>query len=314
MITSVTAFAPATVANVAVGFDILGFALESVGDKVTLEKNLKSKEVNILSIIGLEGLPLDPQKNTATIGLLKMIADLELPYGFNVKIEKGIPISSGMGGSAASSVAAITAANEFLEKPLNRTELLIYALEGEKAASGAIHADNVAPSLFGGLTLIRSLEPIDIIEIPTPSLFCVLVHPDIKVETKYSRSVLKPEISMNKFIQQSTHLASFISGCFKNDLDLIKRSCIDFIIEEQRAHLIPGFYEVKKAAMDNSALACSISGSGPSLFALAKNEKEAAQIKDEMIKSFQNNGILKLDSWVSPINKNGSYIIERIKK
>ena len=161
--TSITAFAPATVANVAVGFDVLGFALDAVGDTVTLKKTTDIGKIEIESIKGLEGLPYDPAKNTATVGLVKMIQELRLPFGFKVSIEKGIPLSSGMGGSAASSVAAVVAANGFLPNSLTKSELLRFALEGERAASGAIHADNVAPSLFGGLTLIRSTDPIDVI-------------------------------------------------------------------------------------------------------------------------------------------------------
>jgi homoserine kinase len=306
---SVSAFAPATVANVAVGFDILGFALDSVGDTVTLEKINNPGVVEIKSITGLENLPLDPTKNTATIGLLKLLLEFQLPFGFQVTLKKGIPLSSGMGGSAASSVAAIMAANAFLPKALSKSELLMYALEGEKAASGAIHADNVAPSLFGGLTLIRSLDPIDIIPIPTPNLFCVLIHPDIKVETKYSRSVLKSDISLINHVQQNAHLAAFIAGCFKQDIDLIKRSCKDFIIENQRAHLIPGFYDVKKAALDANAIACSISGSGPSVFALAATKNECETIKNVMINAFKKAGIIHLDSWISPISLHGAKII-----
>jgi homoserine kinase len=307
---SVSAFAPASVANVAVGFDILGFAFDSVGDTVTLEKTNETGKVEIESIQGLEGLPFDPQKNTATIGLLKMLKDLNLPFGFKVHIEKGIPLSSGMGGSAASSVAAVMAANAFLPMPLTKSELLVFALEGEKAASGSIHADNVAPSLFGGLTLIRSIDPIDVISLPPPKIFCVLVHPDIKVETKHARSVLTPHIPMAKYIQQSSHLAAFIAGCFQQDLDLIKRSCQDFIIEEQRAYLIAGFYDVKKAALDANAIACSISGSGPSVFALAATKEEAEGIKNAIFQAFKKNGISHLDSWISPISHLGARIIK----
>lgn len=307
--TSVSAFAPATVANVAVGFDILGFAHDSVGDTVTLKKINETGKIEIESIKGLEGLPFDPAKNTATVGLLKMLTELNLPFGFKVTIEKGIPLSSGMGGSAASSVAAVVAANAFLPKPLSKSELLRFALEGEKAASGAIHADNVAPSLFGGLTLIRSTDPIDVINIPYPKLFCVLIHPDIKVETKHARSVLTPQVSLPQVVKQSAHLGAFIAGCFQMDVDLIKRSCKDFLIEEQRAHLIPGFYDVKNAALQANAIACSISGSGPSMFALTPNETEAEVIKSAMIVAFKKNGISKLDAWISPISDLGARIL-----
>jgi homoserine kinase len=306
---TISAFAPATVANVAVGFDVLGFAVDTVGDIVTLKKTSDVGKIEIESIKGLEGLPFDPNKNTATVGLVKMMKDFALPFGLKVSIEKGIPLSSGMGGSAASSVAAVVAANAFLPTPLSKSELLSYALEGETAASGAIHADNVAPSLFGGLTLIRSTNPIDVISIPYPKLFCVLIHPDIKVETKHSRSVLSPQVAMPKFVQQSAHLASFIAGCFQNDVELIKRSCKDFVIEEQRAHLIPGFHDVKNAALKANALACSISGSGPSIFALTAIEKDAEAIQQAMIDAFKKNGISKIDAWISPISNLGARIL-----
>lgn len=304
----ISAFAPATVANVAVGFDIMGFALDTIGDTVTLKKTNKPGIVEIKSIEGIEGLPFDAHKNTATIGLLKMLKDFKLPFGFEVDIKKGIPLSSGMGGSAASSVAAVVAANAFLPSPLTKSDLLVYALEGEKAASGSIHADNVAPSLFGGFTLIRSIDPIDVINIPPPKVYCVVVHPDIKVETKYARGVLKKTISLEQHIQQSSHLAAFVAGCFNQDLELIKRSCKDFIIEEQRAHLIPGFYEVKNAAIKANAIACSISGSGPSIFALAK-EKDLETIKDAMVSALKAHGITNCDSWISPISHLGARII-----
>jgi homoserine kinase len=307
----VSAFAPATVANVAVGFDILGFALDTVGDTVTLKKINQAKTIEIESIKGIEGLPYDPQKNTATIGLLKMLNDFDLPFGFRVSIEKGVPLSSGMGGSAASSVAAVIAANAFLPQTLSQSELLSYALEGEKVASGAIHADNVAPALYGGLTLIRSLDPIEVINIHTPKLFCVVVHPDLKIETKHSRHLLETQITLKQFSNQSAHLAAFIAACFKEDLELLKRSCKDFIIEGQRAHLIKGFYDIKNAALEADAIACSISGSGPSLFALAKSHEQAEVIKKVMIEAFNKNGISKVDSWISSIAGPGARIVHK---
>lgn len=309
MKTIVSAFAPATVANVAVGFDILGFAIDSVGDTVTLTKTSDMGKIEIEAIEGIDGLPFDVHKNTATIGLVRMMKDFNLPFGFKVKIKKGIPLSSGMGGSAASSVAAVVAANAFLEKPLTKSELLSYALEGEKSASGAIHADNVAPCLFGGFTLIRSLNPIDIINLPYPDLTCVLIHPDIKVETKHARSVLKPTITLPQFIEQSSHLAGFIAGCFQKDINLIQRSCHDFIIEPQRSHLIPGFLEAKASAIENKAIACSISGSGPSIFAFAHKE-DSSKIKEAMCLALKKSGVAQIDSWISSISETGARVIK----
>ena len=306
----ISAFAPASVANVAVGFDILGFAFDAVGDFVTLKKINSPGKIEIESITGMANLPYDEKKNTATIGLLKMLQEEQLSFGFKVHIHKGIPLSSGMGGSAASSVAAVVAANAFLPTPLSRSKLLKYALEGESAISGSFHADNVAPCLFGGLTLIRSTDdPIEVISIPPPKVYCVLVHPDCQVETKYARSILRPNITLKQSVQQSAHLGSFIAGCFKQDLELIRRSCHDFIIEEQRAHLVPGFHDVKNAALEVNALACSLSGSGPTIFALAENQQSALLIQEAMLLAFKKNGISKLDSWISPMSTQGARIM-----
>ena len=210
---AVKVFAPATVANVAVGFDILGFPLDAVGDTISVSK-INEQIVRIKSISGLNlSLPLDASKNTAGVVLQEIIKDYQLNFGFEIEIEKGIPLGSGMGGSAASSVGALVAANEWLDKKLNKYELLKYSLLGEKTASGAEHGDNVTPCLFGGLTLTRSIHPIDVIQLPIPeSIVVVLVHPHFRLDTSLSRSVLRSHLPVQDFVKQSANLAGFISG------------------------------------------------------------------------------------------------------
>lgn len=304
---SVKVFAPATVANVAVGFDLLGFPIEGVGDIVSVSLT-KESGVHLKSVSGSKKIPTDARKNTATVGLFEFISDLKLDAGFEVSIEKGIPLSSGMGGSAASAVGAVVAANALLSKPLKKNELLRYALCGEEAASGTAHADNITPCLFGGLTLAAETGKMPTV-IPVPKkIFCVLVHPDLELSTKKARSVLKGDVSIDNHVKQSANLANFISGCYESDFERIRSCMQDILIEPQRKYLIPGFDSVKSAALQAGALGCSISGAGPSLFAWAPSRSSAKQIERAMNAAFQTCGV-KTDSWVSPISLRGARII-----
>ncbi len=315
MIYKAKAFAPASVANVAVGFDLLGFSIDVTGDTVLVERT-KDREIKIDSIEGatLE-LPKDPKKNTATAGLIQFQKDLQLDFGFKVSIQKGISFGSGMGGSAASAVAAVVAANALIETPLPLAELIDYALIGEEQASGSYHADNVAPSLLGGLILSRvrkenSSFKTESTSIPIPKgIYCVLVHPEISVETKQARGILTPEISFSKHVSQSANLAGFIAGCFKNNIELIKKSFEDVIIEPQRAHLIRGFFNVKAAALANGALGCTISGAGPSVFAWAQSKSAADAILSAMLAAFKSEK-QNATGWAVPLNNNGARLIE----
>lgn len=339
-----TAFAPASVANVAVGFDLLGFSADVAGDTVTVEKIDRvisavgdrgvgngavggaqtsaqtpggSLPVTIEMISGTTtSIPLDAAKNTATAGLLRLIEDRKLPYGFRVTIEKGIPLGSGMGGSAASAVAALVAANALLDHALSEAELLSYALIGEAQASGSFHADNLAPSLRGGLTLARvseapllalpQLAEVEIISIPIPAgVHCVLVHPHLAIETKQARGILKPHLSLHDHIAQSAAMAGFIAGCFYSDVELIRRSFHDLIIEPQRAHLIPGFYDVKRSALTEGALGCSISGAGPSVFAWTATAAQAHRVQAVMTQAFAQSGV-RSDAWSFPLSASGT--------
>jgi len=305
-----TAFAPATVANVAVGFDLLGFPIQSVGDTVTVSRT-DALGVTIQEITGLEaeGIPRDSAFNTATVGLLQLLKDQKAKFGLNVSIQKGIPLSSGMGGSAASAVAGILAANTVLECPLPREKLLHYAMLGESKASGSMHADNVVPCLFGGLTFCSGGEEFQRIQVPVPAqIRCVLVHPKFHLDTKVARAILKSEVSLRDHVHQSAYLAGFLAGCFQNNLELIRQSFCDVIIEPQRASLIPDFRKVQAAAISEGALGCSISGAGPSIFAWADSEASAESIRRAMVNAFQQKGEAP-DSWVSPISSQGAQVL-----
>ncbi len=297
---SATAVAPASVGNVAVGFDILGHALVAGSDRLTLRR-IEEPTVRIASISGAEGLPYDPSANAATAGLLRLLEDLQLPFGFEAVIRKGIPLGSGMGGSAASAVASVVAANAFLPEPLTPRQLLPYALIGEAAASGASHGDNAAAALLGGMTLVRPVRPPEVIRIPVPEhIRCVLVHPQLRVETRAAREVLPREVALQDCVAQSANLAAFLAGCFKADLELIRRSLNDLVIEPHREPLVPGFRRVQQAALDAGALGCSLSGAGPSLFAWCMGEEAATRAHERMIAAFATEGIAA-NGWISPV-------------
>jgi len=315
---SAKAFAPATVANVAVGFDILGFAIESVGDVVTVSIT-DNASVRINEILDATGdpasleLPLDAERNAATVGLVKLREDLRLDFGFQVGLRKGIALGSGMGGSAASAVGGLVAANSLLETPLPREMLMKYALLGEQAASGASHPDNIAPCLLGGMTLVLSGEPFRYVLLPVPEeILTVIIHPRIRVDTRRARAILKADVSLADHVRQSASLGGFISGCFRNDVEMIRQSLDDFLIEPQRASLIPGFAEVKAAALQQGALGASISGSGPSVFALVTSAQTAARVRDGMESAFRAQGVSEVDSWISPVNRQGARIIDEV--
>lgn len=305
-----TAFAPATVANVAVGFDILGHSFGAIGDRVRATR-VAQRGVRIGAIEGVaEELPLEAERNTAGRAVQSLAQSLDLPFGFELAIEKGIPLGSGLGGSAASAVAAVVAANELLDPPLPRIELLKHAIAGEVVASGSAHADNVAPSLYGGLVLTVGIDNPRIKQIPVPSAIrCVLVHPRLFLSTREARAILRPTVNLSDVIWQTANLAGFVAGCYTNDLAMIRDAFGDVIIEPQRAHLIPGFVQVKQAALSLGALGCSISGAGPSVFAWCE-ESQSQAIAASMIRAFGDHG-LACDQWIAAIDDAGSRIVER---
>lgn len=293
---SISAYAPATIGNVSVGFDILGLAIKGVGDVVNLEKR-KDDNIIIQSLTGVslsDSIPLDTKKNTAGAALLALQKGENLSFGFNLKIQKGIPLGSGMGGSAASAVAAVVAASRFVKRKISFEKQFFYALEGEKIASGAAHPDNVAPCFKGGLTLSSLDFETPVISIPfVKTLGWVLVHPQIKVETKQARKILARQINTESWVAQSARLAAFISGFYKKDIELLRQGFNDFIIEPQRQHLIPGFVEMKKnISRDKNLIGFSISGSGPSVFALTSSLKTAKQMALKIQSEFSKQNII----------------------
>jgi homoserine kinase len=305
----VKVYAPATVANVACGFDIFGFAVDRPGDEVVLTKK-DSPGIVITEITGDEGrLPLEVNKNTAGIAIQKYLEHIGKPeQGFSLALHKDMPLGSGLGSSAASAVAGVFAANELMGRPLTQKELLPFAMEGERVACGSAHADNVGPSLLGGFVIIRSYQPLDIIQVQVPSdLFATIVHPQVEVNTKDARSILEREIQLSKTIQQMGNVAGLVAGLLLPDFDLIGRSLEDVMIEPIRSILIPQFNEVKEAALSAGALGCSISGSGPSLFALSRGRETAERVAVAMAAAFKEVDI-DSEAYVSGINQKGPVI------
>ena len=309
MLSDVTAFAPATVANVGIGFDILGHTVEALGDRVRIRR-IDEPTVRINTITGVAGdLPVIPEQNTAGRAVQALHQSLKLSYGFEIDIEKGIPLGSGMGGSAASAVAAVVAANALLDEPIARINLLRFAMEGEVVASGSVHVDNIAPCLFGGLTLTVGIDNPRVKSIPVPpSLRCVIVHPHMYLGTREARAVLKTDITRSDFVWQTANLAGFISGCYSNDLDMIRDSFNDVIIEPQRQSMIPGFKDVKRGAMSAGALGCSISGAGPTVFAWVEFQYAEA-VRGAMVAAFSRHN-LQTDHWISSIENYGARVVK----
>ena len=302
-------FAPATVANVSCGFDILGFAISSPGDEIEI-KLTKDPGIKILSITGDGGkLPLDPTLNSASVAIQSYLNHIKYNEGVNLALHKKMPISSGMGSSAASAVAGVYGINSILGSPLKKKELLPFALEGEKIACGSAHADNAAASLLGGFILVRSYQPLDIISINYPDdLISIVIHPDLKIDTKVARDLLKNKIHLRDAISQWGNVAGLITGLHQKDYDLISRSLVDNIAEPKRSQLITGFNDVKQAAINSGALGCGISGSGPSMFALCRNI-ETANLIAESMKSIFKTFHISSKYYISNINSNGAIII-----
>lgn len=311
---SATAFAPAAVGNVAVGFDVLGCAFGAVGDRVRVTRT-DAPGVHITDVTGLTTeLPRDPEENTATVGLLRLIEDRALGFGFEVEIEKGIPLGAGMGGSAASAVAAIRAANALLDPPLPHEGMLRYALAGETVASGAPHGDNVVPSLYGGLVLTRALDPLDVVPIPAPSaLRCVVVRPHFEIKTRDARAVLPDAVPMPVAVQQSANLAALVAGCYQEDPELISRALDDVMVEPHRATLIPGFYEVQRAAREAGALGGSLSGAGPSCFAWCWGVDDTEAVSAAMQDAFARHDLAST-AWVAGLAEDGARLVDDVRE
>jgi len=298
--------APGTVANLVCGYDILGLCLHEPNDLMEV-KLLDESKIIIRSADGYP-LPLDPAQNTAGAPLIEMLNELDGNIGFEVTIHKKIKPGSGIGSSAASAAGAVVAANHLLGNRFSKLDLVRFAMFGEKVASGVKHADNIAPCIYGGITLIRSIYPLDIIEIPAPELFVTVVHPQIEVRTKDARQILRKEVLLKDAIKQWGNIAGLVAGFMKNDLELIGRSLEDVIIEPVRKILIPGFDEVKMRCKTAGALGGGISGSGPSLFMMSKDKATAILVENEMKAVYQRIG-LDYNSYVTTINMKGVSVI-----
>ena len=300
-------FSPATVANVSCAFDILGFALEEVGDEMIFEKT--SSKGLVIEMADTSKLPTEPEKNVAGVVALEMLKKVQPSFGVKMTIKKGIKPGSGIGSSAASAAGAAFGVNKLLGDIFTMKELVQFSMIGEALASGVQHADNVAPALYGGFTLVRGLEPLDVVTIPAPkNLFVSILHPQIEVKTIYARKILKRSVLLKDAVTQWGNIAGLISGLFKEDYELIGRSLQDIIVEPIRSILIPLFPEVKKAAVNAGALGSGISGSGPSMFALSEGKETALAVAEAMKQVYADSGI-EYEIHVSGINAQGAKVI-----
>lgn len=300
------AFAPASVANVAVGFDLLGYAVPGVGDTVTVRR-IDAPEVRISAIRGTAvALPTDAPRNTAGAALIALRDALSLPFGFEIEIDKGIPLSSGMGGSAASCVAALVAANALLDAPLSPEQLYLYALDGEAVASGSRHGDNLGPMFLGGLVM-STLERLVPVAVPD-AWHSLLVHPDAQLETRRARAALQGTYELKEFVAQSTNLALVLAGCHAGDAGLVRAGLADVLVEPRRAPLIVGFDAAKQAALDAGAMGASISGAGPSVFAWFETRLAAEAAAADVQAAFAAAGFGS-QAWVTPLNSPGAALL-----
>ena len=307
----ITVFAPGSVSNVACGFDVLGFALDEPGDVVMAAAHSESG-VSIAAIHGDGGrLSLDPRRNTASAAVIALLQRLETTRGISLTIHKGVPLASGVGSSGASAVAAVVAANEVLGRPAPMEMLLECAMAGEQAGCGAIHPDNVSPSLFGGFVLARSAQPPDIVRLPVPAgLACAVLHPHFEVETGAARKLLGDQVLLRDATRQWANVGGLVAALYSNDLGLLSRSLVDSIAEPKRASLVPGFAAVKSAATAAGALGSSLSGSGPSIFALAPSLQIAHATGAAMKRAFDDVCNAGSDLWVCPVGRQGARVIK----
>lgn len=300
-------FSPATVANVACGFDVLGFCLDSQGDEMVIRKTTE-KGIKITHIEGFD-LPYEIEQNVSGVSALAMYNHLEPDCGFEIEIYKHIKPGSGIGSSAASAVGSVFGMNELLGQPFNKQQLTYFAMKGEALASKSEHADNLAPAIYGGFTLVKSTLPLDILQLPTPKdLYATIIHPQIEIKTADARAVLPNHVPLKDAITQWANVGSLVHALHTSDYKLLHRSLQDIIVEPHRKNLIPHFDDVKHAAINSGALGCAISGSGPSVFALSKGLDIAKEVENAMINSYQNRDI-KFETHVSKINTEGIKIL-----
>lgn len=300
-------FAPATVANLSCGFDVLGCCLQNVGDEMLVKKN-DLNELRITKITGAD-LPMEIDKNVAGVAVLALLERLGSKQGFDIEIDKKIRSGSGIGSSAASSAGAVYAVNKLLDDPFTSKELIEFAMQGELLASGNAHADNVAPALLGGFSLVRSYDPLEILGLPAPSeIRMVVLHPMIEIKTRDSRAIIKQNVTLASAIAQWGNLGAFVSALYTSDYELMGRSLHDAIVEPVRSILIPYFDDLKKHALDKGALGFGISGSGPSVFAMCKGDTAAEEVRSGFI-TFLKDKDMGFELHVSEINKSGIRIL-----
>ncbi|PYQ70101.1 MAG: homoserine kinase [Acidobacteria bacterium] len=306
---SVTAFAPATVSNVACGFDVLGFALETPGDEVTARR--AAGGVRIADITGDAGrLPREASRNSAGVAAQALLRAAGENGGVDLTIAKGLPLSSGLGGSAASAVAAVVAVDALIGARLPIDTLLACAFEGERLGAGSAHADNIAPCLYGGFVLVRRASPPDIVRLPVPhGLTAVVVHPDLEIETAKARALLGDSVPLADAIRQWANLGAFVDALHRGDFALLSRSLEDAIAEPRRAPLVPGLAAIKQAATDAGALGCSLSGSGPSLFALCRGLETAERVAASMAHAVKQHIGGAPQTYISTIAPHGAQVI-----
>lgn len=308
---NVSAFAPASVANVCCGFDIMGFAVDDAGDKVSVSQDSTNEFPEII-LSGKYGHLISPDKDKNTAGVaisafLKHIGRSD--QSFKIELQKNLPLGSGLGSSASSSVAAVIAINHLFGSPLTAKELLPFAMEGERIACGSAHADNVAPSLLGGFVLINNYEPLEVTSLDCPdNLYCAVVHPQVELHTNDARKIMDKDIPLTTAIKQCANVAGFVSGLWKQDPQLIGRCMEDLFAEPKRTQLIPGFQKVKREALKAGAIGCGISGSGPSVFALCIGKDNAQKAAEGMQYAF-NEMYLDSEIYISSLQANGAYII-----
>lgn len=307
----IAAFAPATVSNVAAGFDVLGFALDEPGDIVTARLS-EHPGVSIAAIHGDGGrLSTVVDRNTAGAAARSLLAMLGTRQGVTLEVHKGLPLASGVGSSGASAVAAVVAVNELLGRPASLELVCRAAMQGELAGCGAIHPDNVAPALYGGFVLARSVDPPDIVRLPVPSgLSCAVLHPHQEVQTGAARALLGDVVPLSTAVRQWANLGALVSALHTGDLALLSRSLVDHVAEPRRASLVPGFAEVKAAAIAAGALGCSLSGSGPSIFALVSSLDGAHRVGQAMAIAHAGASTVAADLWVSPVGTTGARVVD----
>ena len=310
MIREIKIYSPATVSNIGCGFDTMGFALDEPCEEIVLRTSM-IPGIRVVNITGDNGeIPYDNDQNTATKALMAFIEKYPIDFGLEIEIHKKMGLGSGLGSSAASAVSAVYGLNYLLGNPFNNEKLLLFALEGEKVASKAIHADNVAPCLCGGFVLISSYDPINIIKLPIPKdLYCAIIHPQIEIKTSEARAILGDSIKLKDAITQWGNVGGLVAGIYKNDYDLIGRSIKDRVAEPHRSKLIPGYESIKESAYKAGAIGCNISGSGPAIFALAVTKATAEKVAEAM-KAACDVVNVKNKIYISKINEHGTLIKE----